>query len=109
MYFRCAAMLAAASCASSAQAQTPSAERSTRVFSLRQALAQAEVAAPARAEAEAGLRAAQASRAPAPEHSTASPSVHRSQARSSRARRCSARPSQPMPNCSASPTLGRYR
>ena len=63
MYFRCAAMLAAASCASSAQAQTPSAERSTRVFSLRQALAQAEVAAPARAEAEAGLRAAQASRA----------------------------------------------
>ena len=66
MYFRCAAMLAAVSCASSAQAQTPSVEqspdRSTPVFSLRQALAQAEVAAPARAEADAGLRAAQASR-----------------------------------------------
>lgn len=67
MYFRCVAMLAAVSCASSAQAQTRSVEqspdRSTPVFSLRQALAQAEVAAPARAEAEAGLRAAQASRA----------------------------------------------
>ena len=66
MYLRCAAMLVAASCASIAQAQTltveQSPERSTPVFNLRQALAQAEVAAPARAEAEAGLRAAQASR-----------------------------------------------
>ena len=67
MYLRCAAMLVAASGASIAQAQTltveQSPERSTPVFSLRQALAHAEVAAPARAEAEAGLRAAQASRA----------------------------------------------
>lgn len=67
MYRPYVALLATMTFASTAQAQNVPAEsavtQSVAPFSLRQALAEAEKSAPARDEAEAGLRAAQAARA----------------------------------------------